>query len=148
MAKRELIEAAFDFLIWGINSGMEDYRLCLNMNEHLGWQFRRMDDIEFYSQQIKGYKHFNSYKYKNKTDLYTIELLQNKNAGNIFIPELKNFEFLFLFHGEDDYFDKEQLAEELRKIPGVQSVIELDVNALKSKNNLLIRHLNDSKEKN
>ncbi len=148
MAKREFIDAAFDFTIWGINSGIEDYRLCLNLNQYIGCNFKRMNDIEFYSPQIKGYKHFNSFRYKNETDFYTLELIQNKNSGNIFIPELKNFDFLFLFQGEDDYFEKEVFIEKLRKIPGVQSFIELDINSLKSKHNLLIRHINDSKKKN
>ena len=148
MAKRQLIEATFDFSIWGINSSMEDYRLCLHLNQSLNWDFKRTNDIEFYSPQIKGIKHFNAYKYKNDVDFYILELIQNKNGGNILIPELKNFDFLFLLHGEDDYFDKETFNLLLTKIPGLQSAIQLEINLLKSKHNLLIRHFNDSKKKN
>lgn len=57
--------------------------------------------------------------YKNDADFYTLELIQNKNSGNILIPELKNFDFLFLLHGEDEYFEKEAFSNLLTKIPGV-----------------------------
>jgi hypothetical protein len=149
MAKKQFIDVVFDFTIWGINSNMEDYRLCLNLNKHLNWDFKRVTDIEFYSPQIKGFKIFNTYKFENVIDFYTLELIQNKKNGNILIPELKNFDFLFLLHGEDDYFEKEAFTGLLANSPGVQSVIELDINMLKSRHNLLIRHFNEqSKKKN
>ncbi len=148
MSKRQIIDIEYDFSIWGINSGMEDYRLCLHLNQFLNWNFKRISDLEFYSPQIKGFKHFNVYKFKNEALFYTLEIIQNKNAGNILIPELKNFDFLFLLHGEEDYFEREAFSELLTKTPGVQSAIQIEVNSLKSKHNLLIRHLNDSKKKN
>lgn len=148
MAKRALIEASYDFSLWGINSGMEDYRLCHELNRHRNWHFKRVDDIEIGKPDSAGYKYFKVYKYENPIDFYTLELLQNKNAGNILVPELKNFDFLFLLHGEEAYFEKESFTESLRRIQGVQSAIELDVHSLKSKSNLLIRHFNDKQKKN
>ena len=147
MAKKQFIDVAFDFQIWGINSNMEDYRLCLHLNQYLKWNLKRVHDIEFYSPQIKGFKHFNAYKYKNEADFYTLELIQNKNAGNILIPELKNFDFLFLLNGEEEYFEEKEFTDLLAKIPGVQSAIQMDVNTLKSKHNLLIRHFNEQYKK-
>src|SRR3954468_5407846 len=148
MGKKQIIDIEYDFSIWGINSGMEDYRLCLHLNQDLHWNFKRVSDLEFYSPQIKGFKHFNVYKFKNEPAFYTLELIQNKNAGNILIPELKNFDFLFLLHGEEDYYERDAFTDLLTKTPGVQSAIQIEVHALKSKHNLLIRHLNDSKKKN
>lgn len=147
MAKRQFIDVEFDFSIWGINSSVEDYRLCLYLNQSLNWNLKRVHDIEFYSSQIKGFKHFNAYMYQNEADFYTLELIQNKNSGNILIPELKNIDFLFLLHGEDEYFEKEAFSTLLSKIQGVQSVIQLNINTLKSKHNLLIRHFNEHNKK-
>lgn len=149
MAKKQFIDVIFDFSVWGINSSMEDYRLCQFLNQQLKWQLKRVQDIEFYSPQIKGVKHFNTYKFINETDFYTVELIQNKNSGNILIPELKNIDFLFLLKGEKDYFDKEAFVHSLAETPGVQSVMTIEVHSLKSKHNLLIRHFNElNKKKN
>jgi hypothetical protein len=147
MAKRQFIDAAFDFTIWGINSNMEDYRICLFLNQYLNWNLKRVHDIEFYSPQIKAAKHFNAFKYKNEVDFYTLELIQNKNSGNILIPELKNIDFLFLLNGEADYFEKDEFISTLSNINGIQSVIPIEVNSLKSKHNLLIRHFNEQPKK-
>ena len=87
--------------------------------------------------------HFNAYKFQQKIDRYTVELLQNKNAGNYLIPEMKNFDFLFIFQGEDDYFDTQGFSQLLTNIPGIQSVIPVEVNSLKSRYNLLLRHFNE-----
>ena len=78
MAKKTLIDFSFDFNIWGINSGMEDYRLCQFLNHHMKWKMKRTLDIEFYNRSIKKLEHFNTYKYTNEIDLYTVELIQNK----------------------------------------------------------------------
>lgn len=147
MAKRQLIELEFDFIIWGINSSIEDYRLCLQLNQCLSWKLKREQEIEFYSSQIKGFKYFNTYKYKNEVDFYTIELIQNRTNGHVLIPELKNIDYLFLLHGEVEYFESEVFTNLLIKIPGVQSVIELNVDSLKSKHNLLIKHFNEHHKK-
>lgn len=144
MSRRVLhIDVAYDFQIWGINSSMEDYRLCWHLNHFLDWNLKRIADIEYYISPAKGFQHFNAYKYKNEIDFYTLELIQNKNAGNILIPELKNIDFLFLLNGEDEYFDLKEFTDLLAKIPGVQSAMQIEINSLKSKHNLLIRHFNE-----
>ncbi|HRG35888.1 MAG TPA: IPExxxVDY family protein, partial [Chitinophagales bacterium] len=96
MARKNLIQASFNFDIWGINSSMEDYRLCLHINEFLKWQLKRVHDVEIFVNDAKNIKYFSAYKYNNDIDLYTVELIQNKKLGNILIPELKNIDYLFL----------------------------------------------------
>jgi hypothetical protein len=56
---------------------------------------------------------------------------------------MKNFDFLFIFQGEDDYFDTDGFSQLLTKIPGIQSVIPVDVKTLRSRTNLLLRHFNE-----
>lgn len=147
MAKKSHIELVYDFMLWGINSNMEDYRLCLNMNKHLHWDFKREDDIEYKHPVSKSLTYFNTYRYINEIDFYTLELIQNKKNGSILIPELKNIDYFFLLHGEDDYFEEDAFTELLANTPGVQSVIQLDIRLLKSKQNLLIRYLNEQNKK-
>jgi hypothetical protein len=147
MAKKTLIDFSFDFNIWGINSGIEDYRLCQFLNHHMKWKLKRTMDIEFFNRSIKKLEHFNTYTYTNEIDLYTVELIQNKNFGFTLLPELKNIDFLFLLKGEEDYFNEETFLESLSSTPGVQSVLPIDVLSLKSKHNLLISHFNESNKK-
>lgn len=133
---------SYDFNIWGINSPMEDYKLCWYLNKLLKWDFKRVEDVIVKSNKDKSLKEFNAYKYNNEIDLFTVEIIQNKKDGNILLPELINFDYIFIFQGEEEYFNKEEITELLREIKGIQSIFELDINNIKSKSNLLFRHLN------
>lgn len=154
MAKRHTIDRVdFNFLLWGINSNMEDYRLCWHFNRILGWQLRRIHDVCMESPKPKAENtpqkppvRYNAYRYQHQIDHYTVEVLQNKNGRNRLLPELKNFDFLFIFQGEDDYFDADGFSGVLTRIPGIQSVIHINVNTLKSRGNLLLRHFNEHDE--
>jgi hypothetical protein len=145
--KKEKIDVtAFNFNIWGINSAMEDYRFCWHLNKILKWELKRVNDVEFYNLKEKKEMQFNAYKYENDTDLYTIEILQNKRANCVLLPELKHIDYLFLFQGEEDYFNKDEITQFLGQIPAIQSIFEIDINKIKSKHNLLMRHFNDTKQ--
>ncbi|MCB0509046.1 MAG: IPExxxVDY family protein [Chitinophagales bacterium] len=143
MATKFSIEVELDFQIWGINSNMEDYRLCWHLNHYLGWQLKRVNDVELKHRATKELWRFNAYKYNNELDMYMLELIQNKKIGNVLIPELKNIDFLFLLSGEEEYFGEKEFTDLLTKIPGVQSTIRLELNSLKSRHNLLYRHFNE-----
>jgi len=143
-AKYRIDAIDFNFYIWGIHSPMEDYRLCWLLNNILQWDFRRVNDLEIYNDRDNMPMHFNAYKFENTADLYTIELIQNKHEGFILLPELKNFDYLFLFQGEEDYFNKDEITELLKKIQGIQSIFEIDIEQIKSKYKLLMRHLYDT----
>ncbi|QQR99185.1 MAG: IPExxxVDY family protein [Sphingobacteriales bacterium] len=137
---------SFNFNIWGINSPLEDYRLCWLLNKILDWKLKRVDDIAFYQQKEKRYINFNAYKYVNELDFYTIEIIKNKHDGNILIPEMKNFDYIFLFQGEEDYFNKDEITQVLKQIKGIQSIFEIDIENIKTKYNLLMRHFNDKQK--
>lgn len=130
----------FNFYIWGIHSPMEDYRLCWLLNNMLQWNFRRVDDLEIYNE-YNMLMSFHTYKHENKEDLYSIELIENKHDGFVLLPELRNFDYLFLFQGEEDYFDKDEITVILKQLQGIQSIFEIDIAQIKSKYKLLVRHL-------
>ncbi|MCB0514092.1 MAG: IPExxxVDY family protein, partial [Bacteroidetes bacterium] len=90
--------------------------------------------------------YFNAYKYENKEDFYTVEIIQNKNDGFVLLPELRNIDYLLLFDGEEDYFDKDEITPIFQQIQGIQSIFEIEVDNLKSKYKLLMRHFNDTKQ--
>lgn len=147
MAKRQIIDLYFDFSVWGINSAMEDYRFCWHLNELLHWKMKRIADIEFNNTKQKSFSFFHAYSYRNVIDFYTLEFIQNKNAGNYLIPELKNIDYLLLLNGEEDYFDESAFIQLISKVPAIQTIIPIDVQSLKSKQNLLIRHFNEHHKK-
>jgi hypothetical protein len=53
------------------------------------------------------------------------------------IPELKNFDYLLLIKGAIDFFEEETLKENIKTIPIVQIIFEVETEKLKSKHNLV-----------
>lgn len=98
MAKKLVTDYNFDFLLWGIISPWPVYRLVWLMNERLGLHFRRINDVEV--RKDSGHMaYFPLYEYRNENDLYLLELVQNRVPNELFIPELKTVDFLFLVKG-------------------------------------------------
>ncbi|MEZ5036329.1 MAG: IPExxxVDY family protein [Chitinophagales bacterium] len=146
IAKNKIDGIDFNFHVWGINSPLVDYRLCWLLNNILEWNFERVNDIEIDSEKDNSIIYFNAYKYENKEDFYTVEIIQNKNDGFVLLPELRNIDYLLLFDGEEDYFDKDEITTVFKQIQGIQSIFEIEVDNLKSKYKLLMRHFNDTKQ--
>lgn len=138
MAKKLVTDYNFDFLLWGIISPWPVYRLVWLMNERLGLHFRRINDVEV--RKDSGHMaYFPLYEYRNENDLYLLELVQNRVPNELFIPELKTVDFLFLVKGELDFFDSHDFLSRLRKQEGVHHVLEIGMEKLRSKENLILQ---------
>ncbi|MCB9034472.1 MAG: IPExxxVDY family protein [Chitinophagales bacterium] len=145
MAKKEIILAyEEDIHLWGINSNLEDYRLCWYINETLYWKMKRINDVNFYNPKSKTVQYYSAYKFENEIDFYDAELIQNKRAGNYLLPEMKSFDYVFLLKGELAYFDTDAFEQQLSQISGIQLVYKVDLDKIKSRKNLLLRHFNEA----
>lgn len=138
MAKNKFIsDFEYDFLLWGLISNHNDFRVCWHCNRAFKWDLKRGIDIEMMNHALNKPVFFSYFQYEIKDDLYKIELIQNKSEGTLFIPELKKVDYLLIVRGEHDFFDGEKLTSDLNKIPGIQMAMELDIDKIKSKQNLI-----------
>lgn len=124
--------------MWGIVSSLPEHRLCWTINKAFDWRFKRADDVEMYIPTLGASILFPYFKYDIEEDHYSLELIRNKSTGAFLLPELKNVDFLFLVKGETDFFMECDFSRYLMKVPGVQHVLELDPEKLKSRHNLIL----------
>ncbi len=129
-------EVDFDFLMWGINTVLPIYKLCWLLNNCFSFDLARSEDIENPSQ-IKGKQYFRYYTFTDEVNMFSIEIIDNKSENGPFINELKHVDFLFLVKGELDFFDSAVFTKMLGQIRGVESVLPINANQLKSKLNLV-----------
>jgi len=140
LGKTKLItDYNYDFLVWGIISPWPIYRFVWLMNEALGINMHRIDDIEMkYEDGQPSY--FTLYEYNNERDHYLLELIQNRIPNDLFVPELKTVDYLLLVKGELDFFDTRAFTGKIKKNKdGVHHVLEIGMDKLKSKHNLIFR---------
>jgi len=137
MAKYLLAEDIdFNFYLLGISSHSHDYRLCWAINKSLDFQLER-DEKEIVIRRANGELiSFSLYHYFIEEFEVQIELISNKSENGYLVPELKQADYFLKI--EDHYPESlSEIVEGLRKLPLVNMVFEIDVETLKSKQNLL-----------
>lgn len=80
---------------------------------------------------------FTQFTFIDEENHTTYTLIGNRDESQLLIPELKNFDYLLLIKGAIDFFEEETLKENIKTIPIVQIIFEVETEKLKSKHNLV-----------
>ncbi|MEO4004031.1 MULTISPECIES: IPExxxVDY family protein [unclassified Flavobacterium] len=146
-----------DYELIAIHSTLEDYRLAYFINQKLPVTFEKSGkDIGI--QVPEGKSHFTRFIFDdeahelfwslipNKTTLVTrqtkatslFEETEFDMATNIYLlPELKKVDYIIKIENTDDFFDLDQLIDQLLTIKQITTAYKIEQNKLKSKNNLI-----------
>ena len=141
-----------DYLLIGIHSTEEDYRLAYLLNKHLKTKLvRYKHHLDFKNSTAE----FPLFEYKDECNFINYYLINNKystlvnNTNNTglfegsystilnLIPEKKNVDFFLKIEGCNQQDLTVSLVNKLNKINQVITSYAIDTNTLKSKNNLI-----------
>lgn len=124
--------------IIGITTTLKNYQLCYHIEKNIQIDFRTSVDLQLPLEKNRRSYSFTVYEFFQSTCFTEHFLYSNKNDGEPFLPELPHLDFIWLVKG--DYFlnDSEflRLQNQLRIISGIQLVIEVPSNKIKSRDNL------------
>ncbi len=141
MKKRKLVvDLAYDFTLFGIISHASEHKLAWEINQKLKIQLIKSDDIKINFLNNKNLVISNFHFEKEESIL---RLLKNKAVdipvGNhiYLMPELKQFDYLVIIHGFEQTFKPENVISNLNAIGVIQYAVELEIDKLKSKENLV-----------
>jgi len=141
-----------DYLLIGIHSTEEDYRLAYLINKHLNTKFiKYKDNLDFKNSNVE----FPLFEYKNEKTYLNYYLINNKclhvvneqqyNTGlfggnysttSYLLPEKKKVDFLLKIEGCTKKYILE-LVDKLNKINQIITSYQIEIDTLKSKNNLI-----------
>lgn len=129
------IEYEYDFLLFGIVSTEKPYRLAWQINQVYPYDFERINDyqVELNDKPCS----FFTYRFIHEENHTTYFILSNKDDNQLLLPDLKNFDYLVLISGATDFFDTEKFKDDLNSVRGIQLIYSIDVNTIKSKQNLM-----------
>ena len=130
-------EFDFDFKLLGISSHVQDYRICWAINKTLDLDLIKLDE-EIIIRVVKGEEPitFSTYYYMNEDSEVEFELISNRYEQGYLIPEMRTADYFLKI---SDYFedDLDEIIRELRKSNLINMAFEVDINSLRSKQNLL-----------
>jgi hypothetical protein len=140
-----------DYLLIGIHSTEEDYRLVYLINKHLNTRFvRHKLSLDFKDSTVE----FPLFEYKDEKTYLNYYLINNKHlqvvneqykdglfGGNYsttsyLLPERKKVDFLLKIEGCTQEFILELVAK-LNKVNQIITSYQIETDTLKSKNNLI-----------
>ena len=137
--KRQRLEVSYeiDFDVYGIVSIYKDYKLAWHLNNSLNIGLEKEKDLNLkfvdYILIISNYLFV--------TENTQIRLLKNRSPENdsgegaYLVPEMPNLDFFLIVKGTDEFEHDLQIS--LRQIGGIEYVIKIDIDQLKSKENFI-----------
>jgi len=141
-----------DYVLIGIHSTEEDYRLAYLLNTHLNTRFKRFKDNLDFSNSEAEYPLF---EYKDERNYINYYFINNKyitevkdpiNPGlfggnystvEYLIPEKNKIDFFLKIEGSNDDAFVKTLVDKLNNINQIITSFTIEPNNLKSKNNLI-----------
>lgn len=137
--KKHYLDTTFDeeFLMFGVVSNERPHRIAWILNDNLGFNFERKDDIHFLNKDQQE-SFFPRFEFIDDLNRLQYHLLGNNDEGQRLLPELKNVDYLLIIKGAIDYLDPKLFLGKVKLLESIQLITELDPNVLKSKQNLII----------
>lgn len=144
-----------EYLLIAIHSNVEDYKLAFLINKQLNYRFKRKEkDLDFFKKE--GLISFSIFEYQDTerddvfyllSNIYKSVAEKTTSAGSLFdtneeektyflLPEFKKTEFFLKIVSDEPEFYEYNLVEKLNKIPSIVTAYQVDIESLKSKNNL------------
>lgn len=139
----------------GIASSEPGYRFCWLLNEYFGLDFinipenvirlgggkaKSSQQSIFEQEEAEGeVVYFPTYQHQLPNSSYKYLLYQLKSGKVPLIPEASHLDYLWLFQTAEPQHDAHIMSQELKSIPEIQLVQELDTDVIrKSLANLLV----------
>jgi hypothetical protein len=134
-----VVEHLYEFELLGIVAPVKDYKMAWIINNSLDLKLAKIDDYEL--EFISGTRLCIS-QFKCEKENGFIQLLKNKSfsfdTNSLYlIPELKIFDYFLLIQDFTSEVDINDYIERLSGNGSIQNVVKLDIDKIKSKENLL-----------
>ena len=144
-------EFEHDYLLFGINCTLEDYKLAYHLNAGLKLHLtRQQDDLDIKDKHCG----FTWYQYYCRKSFATWSLLTNKHIFTsdtlvqtqlfqqeskiaYLVGEKKSIDYFLKVNADFDSEEQLIIIRKIKKIPGIAGVYNIDPVSLKSKNYLI-----------
>ena len=127
-----------DAILLGVVAPVNDYTLCWQLNNILGFNFRINTDLEIQLTKKKRTYFFSVFEYLVPSVALTHFLYNNQFEGEYLLPEFKHLDFMWLIKGDFDHNELAPLIQSIKSLQGVQLVVEMTNEQIKNKQHLIL----------
>lgn len=130
-------EYDFDFYLLGISCHEKDYRACWAINQALGINLSKEEnDIEVIIKKSNRCSLHSMFTYYHEDTETEFRLIANRSTLGVLIPEKSQADYLLMITDNSEN-SIEEIRKRINEIPFVLTSFIVDVEDLKSKENLI-----------
>jgi hypothetical protein len=122
--KLKLISStSYDYTTIGIACHMKDYRFTFFLNDQMGFQMKRMEDLIYGEGQ--DVRRFSFYIFKNTEERKQFYLISNYHEQGRLIASEKGADFFLIVNDVLSAVKKRELISKIQKIPQVLAAYDI-----------------------
>lgn len=123
-------------MLAGISSAENDYKISWSLNQNLGINLVRINDLEIYHKRLDDIQAFSQFVYVDEETMIQYRLIANRSVNGYLLEEMTNLDYLLQITGDTDEGWMELLMAKMNRIEGIILAFPLDPNTLKSRKKL------------
>jgi len=128
----------YEFILIGICTQMDDYKLCWHLNKQLDIDFiRDINDITSLHQKKKVDILFSLFNHVDIENDLHYSIISNRSLLVNLIPEQKQTDYFLKISGEIDALDSSEIVKKIKRIENVIAAFSIEISSLKSKDNII-----------
>jgi hypothetical protein len=127
------VKEDFDFLLLGMVTQFKASKLAYFLNQIDPLSFECVEDLQLPDFNPKADISFSRFIFIDEENHLDYLLVANKEHGNYFFNELKQFDFLLTIRGGIDFFDTSDFTRRCMRFQGVELVAPIKNKKIKSK---------------
>lgn len=122
-----------ELIILGLVSSEPDYKMSLSINKKFRISLKNISPVKLISKggEEISYSRFSD---ASRAPDIVFSLVSNRSGKNFLIKNLRNIDFIFIVHKNEDDNKIEEITVSLREIEAVNAVFNIDLNIFKDKN--------------
>src|SRR5690606_21615958 len=135
-----IVQYDYEFELIGVSTTVKEYKLAWAINNLLNIRLVKDKDLEM-TFKNNTYVIISNFMFETENSVF--RLLRNKSfdqgvgSQGFLLPELKNFDYIILISGFEDTYSIEELTQKLKTLTEIDYLQRIDIDQLKSKENLI-----------
>lgn len=122
-----------EFIILGLVSSEPDYKMSLNINKRFKISLKNTLPVKLNKSGGEELV-FSRFSDLTHSPEKVFSLISNRAEKTYLVKKLKNIDYVFIVHNQENDTDIDDLTARLREIESVNAVFNIDLNIFKDKN--------------
>ncbi len=132
------VEDQINFKLIGISSHENDYRVVWEMNQKLGMQFLRVDNLLIHEVRRKEDLEFSRYLYEDENRYMKYYLISNRCPDGFLFPEVRKLDYVLQIIGELSNTELQDFEKKIKSLEVVSTALILQPEKIKGIAGILV----------